>query len=231
MPSPIEAFEQFELGSISSGPFLRLPKPLDKIIVTPPRLSDIDTIVKYLNDPRIYKSLDGVHHPDIIWEQIKQSDSDGRRVFDGCPVRSIREVNEDGSQTFLGDCGISRWGYHDVIDKVEREKLAKENQEREVGDPQIIWMIGDYIAASHHGRGIMSAVLKIIMDKWATPWMAARHIKSEAHQGNIGSRRVFEKNGFVVVKTLENYVEIAESKGGGLVGLHVMDWKYNGAAA
>ena len=156
MPSPKEAFE---LDPTTGEPFLRLPKPLNKIIITPPRLSDTDTIIKYLNDPPIYKSLDGVPHPytyehgvewqtmikghaDSIWEQIKQSDSDGRHVFDGCPVRCIREINDDGSQTFLGDCGITRWNYPDVTNKAEQEKLTKENREREVGDPKIIWMIG-----------------------------------------------------------------------------------------
>ena len=71
----------------------------------------------------------------------------------------------------------------------------------------------------------MTNVVGTLMQKWAIPWMNARRIMSSAHQGNIGSVRVFEKNGFVLYKTVENFVERAESKGGGMIGLHFVDWQ------
>ena len=76
----------------------------------------------------------------------------------------------------------------------------------------------------------MTSVLGALMQKWAIPWMAARRIMSCAHQGNVGSVRVFEKNGFVVYKTAENFFERVESKGGGMVGLHFVDWQYDAKA-
>jgi RimJ/RimL family protein N-acetyltransferase len=68
------------------------------------------------------------------------------------------------------------------------------------------------------------------MEKWMIPWMAARKIKASAHKGNVGSIRVFEKNGFVLGETIDNIKDRAESKGGGKISLTFVDWKYPGEA-
>ena len=73
----------------------------------------------------------------------------------------------------------------------------------------------------------MTNAMGTFMQKWAIPWMAARRITSSVHQGNIGSVRVFEKNRFVLYKTVEKFFEREESKGGGMVGLHFLDWQYD----
>lgn len=72
----------------------------------------------------------------------------------------------------------------------------------------------------------MTAVFKHLLDAWAIPHMNARHIKVEVYKDNIGSRKVFEKNGFVLLKTVDDCIDRAESKGGGKIGLSFLEWKY-----
>ncbi|KAH8099283.1 hypothetical protein BXZ70DRAFT_289672 [Cristinia sonorae] len=160
-----------------------------------------------------------------------------------CPVRTLREVRPDGTDIMLGDIGIDRCGFPDVQDLEERERLSRENMARPTGDPEIVWCIGgkcpqsacnddlthawccctDYLASSHHGRGIMSAALQTIITQWAIPRMNTRIIRGEAFKGNIGSVRVFEKNGFV----LENTVDFEQvlNNGGKMSGMHVLVWR------
>lgn len=83
----------------------------------------------------------------------------------------------------------------------------------------------DYLAPTHHGKGIMTLAVSTLLEQWIKPRMNAKRINTTVFKGNIGSLRVFEKNGFVLEKTLEDWVEIAEDKGGGRVGLHILRWK------
>ena len=49
----------------------------------------------------------------------------------------------------------------------------------------------------------MSAALSTIITKWMIPRMGAKLIRVEAFKGNVGSVRVFEKNGFVLEETVD----------------------------
>lgn len=49
----------------------------------------------------------------------------------------------------------------------------------------------------------MSAALTTLINSWMVPRMRAQQIRGEAFSGNRGSRRVFEKNGFVCEKTVK----------------------------
>jgi RimJ/RimL family protein N-acetyltransferase len=60
----------------------------------------------------------------------------------------------------------------------------------------------DYLAPSHHGQGIMSAVVKALVERWAVPRLGARWIRPTTFEDNAGSMRVFLKNGFVLWKTV-----------------------------
>lgn len=82
----------------------------------------------------------------------------------------------------------------------------------------------DYLAPSHHGRGIMSASIKAVME-WAVQMMNIRRIIVTAYAGNVASLRVFEKNGFTHLDTLVNCRKQAESKGGRTYSLAVMEWR------
>lgn len=150
--------QAFEYDEERREPFLRLQGNLSNIIITPPRLSDADAIVQILNDPRVFLTLEGPPFPykhssamewltkvkadtDHVWKSI-QNESNKTKLFEGCPVRIIREINQDGFQTYLGDCGIDRWGFPDIKDRVLRDRLEAENEARSLGHPEIIWCIG-----------------------------------------------------------------------------------------
>ena len=71
----------------------------------------------------------------------------------------------------------------------------------------------------------MTAAVRTMMREWVIPRMNAHIIQGTAYMGNIGSVKVFLKNGFEETDQVENCVTIAESKGGGSVGLHVLEWR------
>lgn len=135
--------------------FLRLPAPHENIVITPPRESDTDDLVLMLNDPRIYKFLFNPpfpYHPHHAeeWIRATRSKSDkllkalreGEAVVDGFPVQYIREVQPDGKWLLLGDVSVARYGWCAVSDEELRAKMEKENSQKPVGDPDIVWTIG-----------------------------------------------------------------------------------------
>jgi RimJ/RimL family protein N-acetyltransferase len=91
----------------------------------------------------------------------------------------------------------------------------------------------------------MTATIKTIMNEWAVPRMGVQHIRVTAfvvnyleyflvhsltlwhRQGNTGSIRVFEKNGFTMTATLKDCIEMtARGRAGGPKrSIHVLDWK------
>lgn len=87
--------------------------------------------------------------------------------------------------------------------------------------------LADYLAPSHHGRGIMTLALRTLIEQWIKPRMGAREICANVWKGNQGSVRVFEKNGFVLEKTLENHTVRQESKGGGLISVHILRCQFS----
>jgi len=239
------AYQAFEIDEEKKEPFLRLPEPYTNIIITPPRLSDADVIPEIMNSPPVYLGLAATPYPyerrlavewlemvkkgtDQAWAEVLKAKESGNLldaevvVFNGSPVRIIREVNPDGSQTFLGDIGIGRSKHLDVTDEDERKRLAAENVLRPVGDENIVWFSLDYLAPSHHSKGIMTAVIRCLLERWGIPWMNTRVLTAIAFEGNRASVRVFEKNGFVLEKFQSNLLELDEKKGGGRVGLYTL---------
>ncbi|KAI6120713.1 hypothetical protein EDD16DRAFT_1575003 [Pisolithus croceorrhizus] len=214
-----------EVNPATGEPFFRLPPPNGNIIVTPPRLSDAPYFAPILNDPRVGRWLEGPPIPytdehaaewiEIITEQsqtildkLKAEDTTrpgmALKLVDGCPVRHIREVLPDGTDVYVGDIDIRRGPFEEILDSEERRKQVEINESKALGDPSIVWTFGDYIAPSHHGRGIMSAAMRLILYSWAVPRMGVRCMSGYAFVGNIGSVRVFEKSGFVFKGILDN---------------------------
>jgi len=261
MVSRSSAYKYFplEINKQTGEPFLRLLPPHSNIILTPPRATDedISAAVEILNDMRVVRWLSGPPYPYTaehgrVWFEITAKRSkeimeeieaaEPNAFIGGCPVGVIREIKEDGTEVFLGDCSINAWGFEDVGDEDKRRRLINEN-EKSI-PPLKEWSIGgmylkismhdhkdrpannsyflDYLAPTHHGKGIMSSALKRLLEKWAIPRMGARRISAVALEGNIGSVRVFEKNGFLMEKTLPDWKDIPKEKGGGKVGLHVL---------
>jgi len=121
-------------------------------------------------------------------------------------------VQEDGSEVFIGDVGLSRSSFTDVLDAEERSCLVAENNARAVGDPDIVWHVGYYLAPSHQGRGVMTSAVKTLITQWGIPWMKARRISSSTFDDNPGSLRVLQKNGFAIVNTLVEHIEAGGKK-------------------
>ncbi|GJE91527.1 GNAT family N-acetyltransferase [Phanerochaete sordida] len=233
-----------EYNPTTGEPFIRLPSPHTNLILTPPRLGDADANYTTMQDPRVYKTLSGPPFPylqrhatewlalivpqaaDALREAraAEAAASAGAPVRVGsCPVRYIREVRADGSDVLLGDIDVHRCAYPDVADVEERLRLAKVNADRELGDPEIDWCIGDCLAAPYHGKGIMTAALAALMEHWLMPRMGVRKIRVETFEGNIGSVRVFEKNGFALEETV--HWNLVTNCGVVNTGYHILWWR------
>jgi len=219
-----------QINEQTGEPYLRLPSPHANIIITPPRLSDGPSAVEILNDPRIYQWLSGPPWPylkehadawfpvikskaDAVWNELeeasKESPNEPPKVVSACPFRTIREQKEDGTDIFLGDCELARYNFIETKDDEERARQVAENDARKIGDPEIIWQLGDYLKASHHKKGIMTAVVGTLLRAWCIPRVGVRHIRLPVFEDNYGSGRVFEKNGFVPYKVVEEALEVS----------------------
>ncbi|KAK0208667.1 hypothetical protein DFS33DRAFT_1451579 [Desarmillaria ectypa] len=224
-------------------PFLRL-KAHPNIILTPPRLTDASALMKVLNDEHVCKWLKSPPYPylqehadswlahikslsDKLLDELDSARNEASpRIVGDCPVSYIREVKEDGKDTFIGNVTIIRCPWMDLtscseISQREKDRLLAENVSRPAGDPMIVWTIGSFLSSSHHGKGIMTDVYATLLESWAIPRMGVRRIIGTALEGNQGSVRVFEKNSFVMRKTIPDYMEAK----GVLRSLHVLDWR------
>ncbi|KAF7165390.1 hypothetical protein CNMCM5623_009555 [Aspergillus felis] len=89
----------------------------------------------------------------------------------------------------------------------------------------------DYLSPTHHGKGIMTAVIKAVVEEWAVPRMNARVIKASAYAENRASMRVFEKNGFQLEFELEDWAVVPLDRGGGVKSIVVLVWEMAGNKA
>jgi len=223
-----------EYNATTGEPFLRLPAPFSNIIITPVRMSDVAPSVEIMNDPFVFKWM-GRSTPytakraEAWLTKVKaQTDAAVEELHgatephdvSACPVRHIREEQADGKDVYIGDVRLVRSGWPEVLDTEERARHVAENDARAAGDPEIAWQVGYYLAPSHHGRGLMTAAVKTIITQFGIPWMKTKRIRSSAFEGNHGSLEVLQKNGFVMVDTLVDHIQVGEEKR----TLHLMEW-------
>ncbi|EGN99512.1 hypothetical protein SERLA73DRAFT_179555 [Serpula lacrymans var. lacrymans S7.3] len=232
-----------EINSATGEPFFRLPSPNDNIIITPPRAKDEQAVVPILNDPGVYQWLEGPPFPytpehaaswiplivnaaKAVLDELKEEEcvnpGGPLKAVGDCPVRMIREVKKDGTDVYIGDIGFRRCLYEDVLDPKERKEVIAANDRKEVGDPTICWSIGNYLAPSHHGRGIMSMAFGLLLGAWAIPRMKVRSMRGYTFVGNTGSVRVFEKNGYILKGIVDNGKVVRGEK----KLLNVLYWNY-----
>jgi len=69
----------------------------------------------------------------------------------------------------------------------------------------------------------MTVALSTVLKHWAIPRMGVRCIHLDVLIENEGSLGVFKKNGFNIVQTVENCMELRGVKR----GIHVLEWKVN----
>ncbi|OJT15954.1 hypothetical protein TRAPUB_13378 [Trametes pubescens] len=225
-------------------PYLRLPEPFDRIIITPPRREDVPHIVAILNAEAVKRWLDGLAFPylechgedwvaqtkeksDMVMHELRVAEEEQPRgplaAVSGCPVSCLRGVIDDGTDVYLGAIEFSRCNFPDVRDRAEKERLVARNESRRRGDPHIVWCVGYYLTVPLHGQGIMSCALSTLMRLWAVPRMGARIMRAETIIGNRGSRRVLEKLGFGICDTVR--VQKVTSAGELIEGFHVLWWQ------
>jgi len=69
----------------------------------------------------------------------------------------------------------------------------------------------------------MSAAVGTVVNQWMVPHLNAHKIRVEVFEGNIGSVRVFEKNGMRLLGTFE--VEMDGAGCGRIKGVHLLEWE------
>ncbi|KAG2128608.1 hypothetical protein DEU56DRAFT_758422 [Suillus clintonianus] len=231
-----------EVNPKTGEPFLRLPAPHQNIIITPPRQGDQSVLTQHMNDPAIYEWIEGPPVPYLpehadFWIQLVKDESDAALEYlrkndeyfqngplqfvDVSPVRHLREVKENGADVLIGDVNFRRSPFEEILDEVERKRLQRENADKQTGDSTIQYAVGDWLAASHHGKGIMTAAIGLLMSAWAIPRMGACHVVAHTFAGNIGSNRVFEKNGFANRGLFDNGKTVRGEK----KVLNLLEWK------
>lgn len=157
-------------ASRNGEPFLRLPAPLSHIILTPPRESDSQASIGYMNDPRVSMNLSGPPFPYAMsdWEQfhgrIVEKCAEGiaeyheitantnskteQKWLQSMPVRSLRDTTcvgnamSDNGQLFIGDIELRKALFLQNLDLEERKKAVEINDSYEPGDERIVWEFG-----------------------------------------------------------------------------------------
>ncbi|KAG9084645.1 hypothetical protein FRC07_013582 [Ceratobasidium sp. 392] len=203
-----------EYNPVTDEPFIALPAPHSNIRLTPARMSDAEAILPIMNEP-----TKRVADYEEVMKLIRKTDGEVEYV-DVFPLRHIREVGPDGTETFLGDMGPAReFAWNEIRDSEARAARTNANANLPPGDSEIIWTIGDYLRPSHHGRGIMTAAIKAMVELWAVPHMNARKFRASTFPDNVGSQKTFLKNGFVFSGRVDGVVQFPESKGGRLMDM------------
>jgi RimJ/RimL family protein N-acetyltransferase len=68
----------------------------------------------------------------------------------------------------------------------------------------------------------MSDAVNTVLQDWGIPRMNIRHMRVSTLAGNEASVKVFLKNGFKLIGTYEDHVEVK----GKVRGLNLLEWKY-----
>ncbi|KAM5452761.1 hypothetical protein MaudCBS49596_003067 [Microsporum audouinii] len=225
-------------------PYLTIPgRP--NLIITPRRPEDVHFAVKVLNNFEVARWLFGPPYPYTLEMAIEYSETaiaqellvlkeiqdhssimngNGKKnpFVSGCPVGSIREIQPDtGEEVLIGCIGMRRYDFLEIEDDAEREATVKANEAKEVGDDSIAWAMGNFLDPAYHGRGITTDAARAMI-QWGKKHMNMKDIRASMFDGNIASRRVYEKIGFAYLATRKDALTRVESKGGGKITIHVL---------
>jgi RimJ/RimL family protein N-acetyltransferase len=245
-------YHPFKFDSTIGEYYLPIPCHHSNLRLTPYRPdSDGDVQILHLNNPLVYQNISGPPFP-FLREHAEEWNTNelarslellnalgrGEKYVDGCPVRAIREVQEDGSQILIGDIQVGR----EANEAPWLTEDEKNNDSKPAGDPTIVWSLGcefiaslrdscplmmillDYLEPGHHRRGIMRLVISTLINDWMIPRMNCHRIAGTVFIGNRASEKVLLNNGFVQQEDAPDWERIPEGRGGGTVGLHVYRW-------
>ena len=140
------------LISFSPSHEIILAVPASRYSLTPPRLSDVADKLRLLNDPSVSPSLysppnhsttsDGTARTTAALKDTSAIVERwvGTGTPDGCPFQAIREVDELGEQSFVGELGVFREAsFLEVREGEDRDQAVSDNLGRKSGDPKIVW--------------------------------------------------------------------------------------------
>ncbi|KAM0751053.1 hypothetical protein T439DRAFT_334002 [Meredithblackwellia eburnea MCA 4105] len=177
-----------------TNPFISIPHPLN-LRLTLPSDSDLTPLVETLNSPLVapnlrsppfpYKDSDGKGFISVAKsdaETVLSAWKRGEWSGDGLPSGCFLNTIRTSEGLWIGAVGIRRWPYDEVLELEKKETLVHEMQSRKLGDKDLIWTIG------------------------------SRKVRATVYVGNIGSRRVFEKNDFKLVDSI--WVNVGKDRGG-----------------
>ncbi|OJD32253.1 gnat family [Diplodia corticola] len=160
-------------------------------------------------------------------KEEEEGRKDGKRwwVGSGLPFPVIRGVvdGEEGEKVvFLGKVNVRRADYRTVRDEGERRRLREANAGLGPGEEaKIEWEMGFWLCPEAQGQGIMTTVLRTLLEGFFVDYMNIHNLKGSFLAHNKGSRRVFEKCGFVFESEEVDAFEVVESKTGGVKGVMV----------
>ncbi|KAK0658465.1 hypothetical protein DIS24_g4705 [Lasiodiplodia hormozganensis] len=102
-------------------------------------------------------------------------------VGSGLPFTAIREVvtvvEGKEEERFLGRINIRRKDYRTVADEGERKALKAANDAKVAGDPEIEWEMGFWLCPSAQGRGVMTTVLRTLMETFFVGYMNVHRLR------------------------------------------------------
>ncbi|RJE27605.1 acetyltransferase [Aspergillus sclerotialis] len=212
------------------------------------------TLIETLNDPRVYPWLEGPPYPysredaerwvnsvynenkgvlESLRAEFSEGSMEARKFYDVSPFSCIREVVEEDPvngdpirDVFIGTIGLTRYSFYEYpCGSEERAEAQRNNNALPAGDEKIVWGIGYSLAPSHHGRGIMTSVVKTLLRDWAVPCMNVQNLKSSAYVENRSSLRILEKTNFEIECVLKDFAPVSESRGGGKRSIVVLKWR------
>ncbi|KAF4302011.1 hypothetical protein GTA08_BOTSDO06173 [Botryosphaeria dothidea] len=222
----------------NNEPYLQLPPPHSQFRLTPTRETDAPVVIAAMNDPSVYMNFIATPCPYLqqdwnAWfpilsnvtckavaelrevEEWKRGGMVGERKWVGAgqPFPAIRETDpETGEERFLGEVAIRRATFRQVKDEAEKKEMEERNLARKAGDPEIEWEMGFWLAPSAQGRGVMTVVLRALLNTFFVGYMNVQRLRGGYLEHNVGSKRVLEKCGFVYERKLADFVEINEKK-------------------
>ncbi|GAA5904077.1 hypothetical protein JCM8208_003437 [Rhodotorula glutinis] len=157
-------------------------------------------------------------------EQVAEGEREGDEPLDVAapwldelPLCVIRRAD---TGEYVGDFGVHRWLFEDVVDAEERGRLVRENEAKKASDPSALWSFGFYLRPSFHGHGIMAHVLRSVLDSFLFSYLGIDEVCGSAFADNVASVRTQEKCGLRRYGGYERVV--SASRGGGVRSMVVL---------